>query len=62
MEEHPYTECPKCNHKKITLLVQEPYFMTYSLTGKLLKRDRSHDSHVWHYQCKCGWVSEGFTQ
>lgn len=55
-----FEECPKCGNEKITQHSEEIYMVVYSVvTGKVLKRDKnSSGTNCWHFECKCGWVSE----
>ncbi|WP_407632922.1 hypothetical protein [Bacillus velezensis] len=57
-----YTECPKCGNDSIKLSTNEAWGVDYSVkTGKCLKKTYL-ECTAWHYVCKCGWISESFTQ
>ncbi|MCY7813469.1 hypothetical protein MOC20_18920 [Bacillus spizizenii] len=52
-----YTECPKCRNDSIKVRVQEAWIADFSVkTGKCIKRNYLEPT-VYHYVCKCGWMS-----
>jgi len=56
-------ECPKCKNKKITRLDEVMVLKEYSVqTGKLLKNHGQTGTNCWNYKCRCGWLSEIFTE
>ena len=61
--EEEYTECPTCGNKNINLLITKQYSELRSIkTGKVLKRALDLGTVFWNYQCKCGWISETFSE
>lgn len=60
---HQHEECPVCGNKQITMYVEELIGKTYSVkTGKLLKVEGFKGTNCWDYKCRCGWVSDLYTE
>lgn len=55
----PIDFCPKCNNKKIRVVLGRSFEEEFSLSGKCLKRQRFPDTTYIILKCtKCGWQSE----
>lgn len=56
-------ECPECANKQLVLVMEEIIEKEYSvLTGKLLRNNGKSGLNCWNYKCRCGWISEVYTE
>lgn len=59
----PIDFCPKCNNKKIIVVMGKQYEHEYSLSGKCIKKTRDGCTTYMLLRCnKCGWISKSWNE
>ena len=59
----PINFCPKCNNKKIIVVMGKQYENEYSLTGKCIKKSKNSYTTYTLLKCnKCGWISKTWNE
>lgn len=59
----PIDFCPKCNNKRITVVMGKQYEHEYSLTGKCIRKSRDGYTTYMLLKCnKCGWQSKSWNE
>lgn len=59
----PIDFCPKCNNKRITIVMGKQYENEYSLTGKCIRKTKYGDTTYMLLKCnRCGWKSGSWNE
>lgn len=59
----PIDFCPKCNNKRITIIMGKQYEKEYSLTGKCIRSSRDRYVTYMMLKCnKCKWKSSSWSE
>lgn len=59
----PIDFCPKCNNKRITVVMGKQYENEYSLSGRCIRKTKDGDITYMLLKCnKCGWQSKSWNE
>lgn len=59
----PIDFCPKCNNKRITIVMGKQFEKEYSLSGKCIRKTKDGYTTYMFLKCnKCGWHSKSWNE